>query len=99
MHQLDEFTEELHEWSLTGKEPSCASRDLRFFLDLQEKRLRSANTVREEAYTHVKEEISGVSYRKGNGYTSRILYREAKQFITYRRNGKESKKIKRPVHL
>lgn len=99
MHQLDQFTEELHEWSLTGKEPSCASRDLRFFLDLQEKRLRSANTVREEEYTHVKEEISGVSYRKGNGYMSRILYREAKQFITYRRNGKEIKKIKRPVNL
>ena len=99
MQQLDQFTDELHEWSLSGKEPSCASRDLRCFLDLQEKRLKSADTVREVEYTHVKEEISGCSYRKENGYSSKILYREAIQNITYRKNGKQIRKIRRPVNL
>ena len=99
MNQLDQFTEELHEWSLNGKEPSCASRDLRFFLDQQEKRLKSADILREEEYSHVKEEISGCSFRKENGYSSKILYREAVQQITYQKDGKPIRKIRRPVNL
>ena len=90
MNQLDQFTEELHNWSLNGKEPSCASRDLRYLLDLQEKRLKRAETVREEEFTHVKEEISGFIPHEENGYTSRIQYREAIQHITYLKNGKQS---------
>ncbi len=99
MNQLDQFTEELHNWSLNGKEPSCASRDLRYLLDLQEKRLKRAETVREEEFTHVKEEISGFIPHEENGYTSRIQYREAIQHITYLKNGKQIKKIRRPVNL
>lgn len=92
MNQLDQFTEELHEWSLSGKEPSCASRELRYYLDLQEKRLKSADTTREEEFTHVKEEISGCANRTENGYSSKILYREALQYITYQKNGKQIRK-------
>ncbi len=99
MKQLDQFTDELHEWSLSGKEPSCASRDLRYFLDLQEKRLKRSGTAREEDFTHVKEEINGCSDRTENGYSSRILYREAVQNITFRQNGKQIRKIRRPVNL
>ena len=99
MRQLDRFTDELHEWSLSGKEPSCASRDLRYFLDLQEKRLKRSGTAREEDFTHVKEEINGCSDRTENGYSSRILYREAVQNITFRQNGKQIRKIRRPVNL
>ncbi len=99
MKQLDQFSEELHEWSLRGKEPSIASRDLRYFLDLQEKRLKKNGTIREEEYGHVKEEIRGASFRKENGYSSKILYREAMQNITYLKDGKSVKKIHRPVTL
>ena len=99
MQLLDQFTGELHEWSLNGKEPPIASRDLRYFLDLQEKRLKRTDTVREEEYTHVKDEIRGCADRKGNGYSSRILYREAVQNIVYIRNGKPIRKIRRPVTL
>ncbi|MBQ1531917.1 MAG: hypothetical protein IIZ57_07245 [Solobacterium sp.] len=99
MDQLDQFTEELHEWSLKGKEPRIASRDLRYFLDLQEKRLKRTDTVREEEYTHVNDEIRGCAYRNENGYSSRILYREAIQNISYHRNGKPVRKIRRPVDL
>lgn len=99
MNQLDQFAAELHEWSKNGKEPSCASRDLRFFLDLQEKRLKSADVVREEEFVHVKDEIRGCSERKENGYSSKILYREAMQNITYQKNGKQIRKIRRPVTL
>lgn len=99
MQQLDQFTDELHEWSLSGKEPSCASRDLRYFLDLQEKRLRKSNIVREEEYTHVEDEINGCAERAENGYSSKILYREAVQHITYQKDGKQIKKIRRPVNL
>ena len=99
MNPLDQFTDELHEWSLTGKEPACASRDLRFFLNMQEKRLKSADIVREEEYSHVREEIRGCSSREENGYSSRILYREAVQNITYRKNGEQIRKIRRPANL
>ncbi len=99
MNQLDQFTDELHAWSLTGKEPSCASRDLRYFLDQQEKRLKKEGITREEEYTHVKEEISGCANRTGNGYSSKMLYREAMQNIIYRKGEKQLKKIHRPVTL
>ena len=99
MEQLDRFTEELHEWSLNGKEPSLASRDLRYFLDLQERRLKKGNIAREEYFTHVKEEIRGTSHRKENGYSSKILYREAMQEIAFHKDGKQIRKIRRPVNL
>ncbi len=97
--QLDTFTEELHEWSLDGKEPACASRDLRYLLDLQEKRLAREGIRREESYPHVQEEIRGCADRSGNGYTSRILYREATQQISYRQGDQTLKQIRRPVTL
>ena len=99
MQQLDQFTDELHEWSLNGTEPSTASRDLRYFLDLQEKRLKRSGTVREEEFTHSEGDISGCSNLSENGYSSRILYREAVQHITYHQNGKQLKKYRRPVNL
>ena len=99
MLQLDQFTSELHEWSLNGTEPACASRDLRYFLDLQEKRLKRAGTTREEEFTHVEDEISGCLTRSENGYSSKILYREAVQHITYRKDGKQIKTIRRPARL
>lgn len=99
MEILDQFTKQLHEWSLTGKEPLIASKDLRFFLDLQDKRLKDTDTIREEEYSHVREEIKGSLDRKGNGYSSRTLYREAMQELTYLKNGKKVKKIRRPVTL
>ena len=76
MEELNQFTQQLHEWSLSGKEPLLASKDLRFFLDLQDKSLKSSGTIREEEYSHVKEEIKGCLDRKENGYSSKILYRE-----------------------
>ncbi len=99
MNQLDQFTDELHTWSLTGKEPPCASRDLRYFLDLQDKRLKQAGIRREEEYFHVKEVIHGCANRKENGYSSKMLYREGMQNIVYRRDEKQIKKIRRPVNL
>ncbi|MBQ3295068.1 MAG: hypothetical protein IJH00_01090 [Erysipelotrichaceae bacterium] len=99
MELLDEFTDQLHEWSTSGKEPLLASNDLRYFLDLQEKRLKNSSTIREEEFVHVKEEIKGHLDRKGNGYSSKILYREARQNITYLKDGKKVKKITRPVNL
>ena len=99
MEQLDRFTDELHEWSLNGKEPLSASRDLRYFLDLQEQKLKRSGMIREESYTHVNDEISGCAYRNENGYSSRILYREAVQNIAYQRNGKLIRQIRRPVIL
>lgn len=99
MELLNEFTDQLHEWSLSGREPLLASNDLRYFLDLQEKRLKSSDTIREEEYVHVKEEINGHLDRRENGYSSRIMYREARQNITYLKDGKKVKKISRPVNL
>ena len=99
MDTLEQFTEELHQWSLTGKEPASASIDLRYMLNLQEARLKEQNILREEEYVHVKDEIRGSLSRKGNGYTSKIIYREARQNLTYRRGDKVLRKYSRPVNL
>lgn len=99
MNLLEDFTDQLHEWSISGKEPLLSSKDLRYYLDLQEKRLKKTGTIREEEYSHVKEEINGAIERSENGYSSKIQYREAVQHITYLKNGKQLKKIRRPVNL
>ena len=99
MDLLEQFTDELHQWSLNGKEPVSASIDLRYMLDLQETRLKDQGVKREEEFVHVKDEIRGSLPRSGNGYTSRIIYREARQNLTYRRGEKMMRKYSRPVDL
>ena len=99
MDLLEQFTDELHQWSLNGKEPVSASIDLRYMLDLQETRLKDQGVKREEEFVHVKDEIRGSLPRSGNGYTSRIIYREARQNLTYRRGEKMMQKYSRPVNL
>ena len=59
MEELDRFCEQLHEWSLSGKEPLLASKDLRFF-DLQDKRLKNSGMI----YTN-RFDSFGLIYRKG----------------------------------
>ena len=99
MDLLEQFTDELHQWSLNGKEPVSASIDLRYMLDLQETRLKDQGVKREEEFVHVKDEIRGSLPRSGNGYTSRVIYREARQNLTYRRGEKMMRKYSRPVDL
>ncbi|MBE6129367.1 MAG: ECF transporter S component [Erysipelotrichaceae bacterium] len=99
MDQLEQFTNELHEWTLNGREPVSASIGLRYLLDKQEARLKALGIQREEEFIHVKDELKGSIPREGNGFTSKIIYREARQNVTYRQNGKEIKKISRPVDL
>ena len=99
MNYLDQFTEQLHEWSKTGKEPESAAGELRYFLNCQEQRLKNKGIQREEDYIHVKDEIHGSILRNDNGYTANILYREANQDLTYRKNGKIMKRISRPVTI
>lgn len=99
MDRLDQFTDELHAWSLTGKEPESAAGELRYYLNCQEQRLKHAGIEREEEFSHVKDEIKGSIPRHGNGYTSKIVYREARQKVTYRKNGKVIRKIDRPVNI
>ena len=99
MDQLEQFTNELHEWTLNGKEPVSASIGLRYLLNQQEARLKALGIQREEEFIHVKDELKGSIPREGNGFASKILYREARQNVTYRQNGKEIKKISRPVDL
>lgn len=99
MDQLEQFTKELHQWTQNGQEPLSASIGLRYLLDKQEARLKTLGIQREEEFIHVKDELRGSIPREGNGYTSRILYREARQNLTYRQNGKVIRKASRPVTL
>ena len=99
MDQLEQFTNELHEWTLNGKEPVSASIGLRYLLNQQEARLKALGIQREYEFIHVNDELKGSIPREGNGFASKILYREARQNVTYRQNGKEIKKISRPVDL
>jgi len=55
MDLLEQFTDELHQWSLNGKEPVSASIDLRYMLDLQEARLKDQGVKREEEFVQVKD--------------------------------------------
>ena len=99
MADLDRFTEELHEWTLNGKEPSCASHELRHNMDLQEKRLQKLGIQREEAFEHVPDELHNSFHRRSGDLSASLLYREARQILTYRRNGKKIRRVVRPVNL
>ena len=99
MDQLEQFTNELHQWTQNGREPVSASIGLRYLLDQQEARLKALGIQREEEFIHVKDELKGSVPREGNGFSAKILYREARQNVTYRQNGKVIKKVSRPVDL
>ncbi len=94
---LDRFIDELHQWSLSGREPSAASRDLRYFLDCRERRLSALGLSLEENHEHVKDEVSGDIPRNGHPYRADVIYREAVQEQTYRRNGRLLKRYRTPV--
>ncbi|MBQ3385961.1 MAG: hypothetical protein IJG53_01420, partial [Eggerthellaceae bacterium] len=62
---LNRFLDEIHEWSLTGTEPALASRELRYVLDCQEKRLHGFGLEMEQRIDHTEGEITGSLAQKG----------------------------------
>ncbi len=95
--RLNSFTDELHEWSLSGREPALASRELRYVLDRQENRLKSLGIALEQQIDHTGEEITGRLARKGESINASVLYREAVRRMTMRRGDKVLRKEKEPI--
>ena len=94
---LDDFLEGYHTWSVEGKGLAHASRELRYCLNRQRKRLAVKHVEIEDSYEHVKEEIRGSQSHGGFPYSSKVLYRESMRNLTIRRDGKTVKHAKRPV--
>ena len=95
--RLNAFTEELHEWSLSGKEPELASRELRYVLDRQEERLRSRGISMEDKIDHTSEEITGRLVGRGKSIDASVLYREAVRRTTVRNGEKILRSRKDPI--
>ncbi len=55
--KLNAFTDELHDWSVGGKKPLLASKELRYVLDRQRERLDSKGILIEEKVDHTGDEI------------------------------------------
>ena len=94
---LNRFLDEIHEWSLTGTEPALASRELRYVLDCQEKRLHGFGLEMEQRIDHTEGEITGSLAQMGAEIEARTLYREAVRYLFVRREGKVIFREKEPV--
>ena len=94
---LDAFLDAYHEWTVSGKGLKYASRELRYCLSAQKKRLAGKGIDSEERYEHVKDEIKGSLLKKGDPYKAQVLYRESKRLLSYRKEKRSLKEYKEPV--
>lgn len=95
--RLNAFTEELHDWSVSGKKPVLASRELRYVLMRQQERLHSFGLNMENRIDHTGDEITGSLAEKGEDIRARVLYREAVRRLTIKQGEKEVKTEKEPI--
>lgn len=94
---LDAFLDSYHDWTLHGKGLIYASRELRYCLNEQKKRLQEKGITAEERYEHVEDEIKGSLLKEGDPYEASIVYREGKRILTYRKGEKTLKEYTQPV--
>ncbi len=95
--KLNLFADELYDWSVSGKSPVLASRELRYVLDRQRERLDAKGLSMEQKIGHTGEEITGKLVRKGEGINASVLYREAVRNMSVRSGEKVLKKEKEPI--
>ncbi len=95
--KLNAFTDELHDWSVSGKKPVLASKELRYVLDRQKERLDARGLSMEQNIDHTGDEITGKLVRKGEGISASVLYREAVRHMTVRSGERVLKKEKEPI--
>lgn len=80
------FAKQLVEWSRTGKEPECANSDVRYFLDLQEARLKERGIRMEYELAEPKkaeEAVAGSTFRSKRRQS--IKYESNTDFHNYTR--------------
>lgn len=101
-----QFARELVEWSRTGKEPESANQDVRYFLDLQEKRLKERGVHMEYELERPKDDrdisMGGIYGRAGRDsakYESYIDYRNYTRQLSFYRGGKKKFSKKAPEVL
>lgn len=95
--RLNAFTEELHDWSVNGKKPVLASRELRYVLTRQKERLQGFGLQMENTIDHTGGEISGKLARKGLNANASVLYREAVRRTSIKSGEKVFKTEKEPI--
>ncbi|MBO4537356.1 MAG: hypothetical protein J5694_00620 [Erysipelotrichaceae bacterium] len=95
--RLNAFTEELNDWSVSGKKPILASRELRYVLTQQRKRLQGFGLQMENRIDHTAEEINGKLVRKGESINASVIYREAVRRLTIRQGDRTVREEKEPI--
>ena len=99
LDKLNAFTEELHQWSLGGKKPALASRELKYVLDCQRARLDARGLSMEQKIDHVEDEVTGELVRRGEGIDAKVVYRESVQQTVIRNSRKVLRKKKEPINI
>ncbi|MBR3228177.1 MAG: hypothetical protein IKF68_06485 [Erysipelotrichaceae bacterium] len=88
----ERFLSQLNEWPQTGKEPQDGDQDIRFFLELEEKRLRKKGITL--LHTVTPTGVPAMQTGKVLGgrlspYTPDIHYRSGSEELIFRKDGKE----------
>ncbi|MBQ5543187.1 MAG: hypothetical protein IIU06_09015 [Erysipelotrichales bacterium] len=96
---LDRFLGELSAWNQTGREPETADLDVRYDMDLREKRLKKLGLSVKEEYLPVKDEIRGTLSRNHEPYRTTIQYKETSHTASYQKDGKEIYRSKKPENV
>ena len=92
----ERFLKDYEDWRRTGKEPSLASKDMRYYLDNNEKRLRDKGFSVNESFAVVEDNVIGNVDRSSGEYSATISYRELRHDTEYYKDGKAVKKFSNP---
>lgn len=93
-----QFSDELEEWSRTGETPSMGNQDIRFYLDLQKRRLKERNLQMEYGMKLRGEHLNRIFHKtyKDRIYTNEFVFSHYLQKTAFYRDGKKVYERKRP---
>ena len=98
---LDDFLVQKHDWAVTGKEPDTATRELRYCMEQQEKRLAKKGIILDEQYDFREGDIVNCidvpnSFSPFHNHT---VYRETRRMREFRSKDKKLRKDDTPLIL
>lgn len=96
-----QFTEELEEWSETGKVPSTGNQDIRYYLDLQRKRLNQRNLRMEYRMKLRGEHLDRIFQKtyKDRIYTNEFVFSSYLQKTSFYRDEKKVYEREKPQNF
>ncbi len=99
---LEDFLTQKHDWAVTGREPDAATRELRYCMEQQEKRLKKKGLVLDERYDFRDDDITNSLHAGGaslSPFSNRTVYRETLRTREIRSGDRRLRRDEEPLVL